>query len=324
MNSASIDEHFISVVVVAHNSEKTIAKCIEHLLNQNYSKNKYEIIIVNDGSTDKTVEIIKEYSRRYPIVKFISLPWHGIAYAENFAIKNVAKGEIICLTNSDCYAPTNFLEKHSKYYKARDIGAVGGIRIEIGDNVCFAKNPILRRSIYYSKTLATMPGAYNCSFRKYLAFKVGFFDETLSPKKAAAEDTDLFVRIVKNFNIKIVRDETILVFHDHPLKNIKNLSIKEIKYAKNIVDIILKNRLYSLHELKFLFSLPLFLIFIFYVASLNLRDSIWLTKQYDKMATKYSYKIKLSKVWFTRTISISVHTISKCIFFIRSLLRCIK
>jgi len=63
----------ISVIVPVYNGEETIGKCLYNLVNQDFPKDQYEIIVVNDGSTDNTVDIIEKYAEKYNIVKLITL-----------------------------------------------------------------------------------------------------------------------------------------------------------------------------------------------------------------------------------------------------------
>ncbi len=90
-------KRLVSVIIPAYNEEKVIGKCLESVTNQDYA-GKMEIIIVNDGSTDKTAEIISKYP-----VKLIDLKQNvGKANALNIGIKN-AYGAILVFSDSDSY-----------------------------------------------------------------------------------------------------------------------------------------------------------------------------------------------------------------------------
>ena len=88
----------ISIIVPIYNSEKHIKKCIDSLVNQTYKN--IEIILVNDGSTDNTENIIKEY--RDKRIKYFENKNHGIGYSRNFGIKK-AIGKYIMFVDSDDY-----------------------------------------------------------------------------------------------------------------------------------------------------------------------------------------------------------------------------
>ncbi len=93
---------FISVLVPARNEEKNLIPCIESLLNQNYSN--YEVIFLNDNSTDKTEEILKLYEK-HPLFRYyngmnLEEGWKGKAFASQQLLQ-YAKGEICFFTDAD-------------------------------------------------------------------------------------------------------------------------------------------------------------------------------------------------------------------------------
>ena len=67
----------ISIIIPAYNAEKQIRKCVLSALQQDISHNEYEIIVINDGSTDQTAGIIQELSREYPTIKSITTTNQG-------------------------------------------------------------------------------------------------------------------------------------------------------------------------------------------------------------------------------------------------------
>jgi glycosyltransferase involved in cell wall biosynthesis len=111
----------ISVIIPSYNSEKTIKQCLGSLINQTY-EGEYEIILV-DSSNDKTLEIVNS---QYPNVKLVHLKSKtDPGTARNIGIRQ-ARGEIIALIDSDCFAMTDWLkrivEAHGETYNI-----VGGV-----------------------------------------------------------------------------------------------------------------------------------------------------------------------------------------------------
>lgn len=88
----------ISIIVPIYNSEKTIKRCIESLLNQTYKN--LEIILVNDGSTDKSKEICKFYYNKYSNIKVINKENSGVSSSRNVGI-NSSKGKYILFCDAD-------------------------------------------------------------------------------------------------------------------------------------------------------------------------------------------------------------------------------
>ena len=90
-----------SIITPCYNSEKTIKRTIESVVNQSYKNIEY--ILIDGGSKDKTVEIIQEYQSKYPkLIKYISEKDSGIYDAMNKGIK-LATGDIVGIVNSDDY-----------------------------------------------------------------------------------------------------------------------------------------------------------------------------------------------------------------------------
>lgn len=87
-----------SVIIPVYNAENTLKACIDSILNQNYSD--FELILVNDGSTDLSLKISLEYERNYNNVFVVDKPNGGVSSARNAGLK-IAKGEYILFVDSD-------------------------------------------------------------------------------------------------------------------------------------------------------------------------------------------------------------------------------
>ena len=97
---------FVSVLVAARNEENYISSCLESLLNQEYPSDRYEVVVVNDRSTDKTPDIIRGYKEKHEIIKCVNVDLNssgltGKQNALNEGLKFCA-GEIILNTDADC------------------------------------------------------------------------------------------------------------------------------------------------------------------------------------------------------------------------------
>ena len=118
---------FISVVLPAYNGAATIGRALDSLLGQDYPKDRYEIIVVNDGSTDGTAQVVA--ARK--VVRYVGLPHNmGIPSAQNAGLK-AAKGDIYVNFNDDCQAAPDFLSQLAKGYAELDKPAgIGGVVIK--------------------------------------------------------------------------------------------------------------------------------------------------------------------------------------------------
>ena len=121
-------KHFISLVTICWNSEKTISRTIESVLRQNFCD--YEYIIIDGASTDNTINIIKQYSPLFKgKLKYTSEPDKGIYDAFNKGIAQ-ASGRYIWLINSDDYIEHDALQQiynYSKDYKEGNEPIISGI-----------------------------------------------------------------------------------------------------------------------------------------------------------------------------------------------------
>jgi len=91
-------EKSISVIIPVYNAEKTIEVTLRSILNQSYQN--YEIIVVNDGSLDKSGEICQKYANQYKCIKYFDNENHGVSFTRNFGISK-ATGDYIMFLDSD-------------------------------------------------------------------------------------------------------------------------------------------------------------------------------------------------------------------------------
>jgi len=97
----------VSIVIPAYNAQKTIKKAINSALRQNFLKKDFEIIVVNDGSTDKTLEILKSYGKQ---IKIINQKNQGAVKAANKGFKK-ARGKYVVKLDADDYFKPNILRE---------------------------------------------------------------------------------------------------------------------------------------------------------------------------------------------------------------------
>ena len=102
----------ISVIVPVYNVENTIGKCLDSIVNQTLKD--IEIIVVNDGSKDKSQDIIDEYAKKYSNIKSYIKENGGLSDARNYGLEK-ASGAYICFVDSDDYIDTSLFEKLEKY-----------------------------------------------------------------------------------------------------------------------------------------------------------------------------------------------------------------
>ena len=121
------NKQFISIIVPVKNVERTIDKTFQYLLAVNYPHESWEIIIVDGGSEDNTLDIVSSWQKRYSFIRFVNAPGSASAgIARNHALK-AAKGEYVFFTDGDCAPCKEWINIIlSKFEQDARIGAVGG------------------------------------------------------------------------------------------------------------------------------------------------------------------------------------------------------
>ncbi len=201
----------VSVVVPVYNGEKTIDACIESLLALDYPKQAYEIVIVENGSTDRTVEIIQ----RYPVRLLHSL-LRGPAAARNLGIAH-STGEIIAFTDADCIADREWLTRLVEPYKQAETGGAGGAILayqhsgrDVVEIFSELHSPLVNFSSGEGEFLPHLYTA-NASYRRSLLNRVNGFNARL----IMAEDVDLAWRIQLQTGARLVYNAEAKVYHHH-------------------------------------------------------------------------------------------------------------
>ena len=176
---------FVSIIIPVRNVEKDIGRCLESLNKLNYPKNKYEVIVADSNSEDKTPQIVKQYG-----AIIASTPQKSICAGRNEGLK-VSRGKIIAFSDADCLMDENWIRNSLKYFQDSNIGGVGGINITPFDEAAFGKAVgfVLDQTIFSAgsvygrilkniKEVKSIPGC-NAIYRKEVLDKVMPIDETL-------------------------------------------------------------------------------------------------------------------------------------------------
>ncbi len=195
---------YVSALIPMHNEEKVAKYILSALVDQDYPKDKLEIIPMNDHSTDKTKEIVEDFAKKYPFIK----PLHrlgdeprGKPAALNDALK-IAKGEIIVVYDADYIPPKGQLRELVVNFSDPDVGAVMGrvVPINAGKNLLTRLLDLERAGGYqvdqqarYNLDLIPQYGGTVGAFRKSLVLEFGGFDTSI-----LAEDTELTFRLFVN------------------------------------------------------------------------------------------------------------------------------
>lgn len=122
----------ISILVALRNEEQTMKACLESLLRLDYPKDRMEILLINDRSSDGTPEIIDEFKKRSTLIKplHITCGIEGLSGKANAIAQGLehCTGELILVTDGDCQVPPSWAKAHASYY-TENVGLVGGFTL---------------------------------------------------------------------------------------------------------------------------------------------------------------------------------------------------
>ena len=134
----------VSIIAPCYNAEKYLPRCLDSLVNQTLKD--IEVICINDGSTDKTLKILKDYQKKYSVLKIIDKKNQGTFLARMDGIKQ-AKGEYLCFVDSDDHISLEYAEKLYNSVKENnsDIAVCGYERIDMDTNKVLAREMCKKR-----------------------------------------------------------------------------------------------------------------------------------------------------------------------------------
>ncbi|MDB5137555.1 MAG: glycosyltransferase [Mucilaginibacter sp.] len=187
----------VSIIVPAYNEEVTAIKTIQSLLKTDYPN--FEIIFIDDGSKDKTYELVNAAYGHHPLVKVLTKANGGKASALNFGITHAQYDFAVCI-DADTQLKTDAIYHLMSYFTDDEIGAVAGtVKVGNENNMVtlwqsieyITSQNMDRRAFDLINSITVVPGAIG-AFRRSAIFKAGeFTSDTL------AEDCDLTMRILK-------------------------------------------------------------------------------------------------------------------------------
>ena len=194
-----------SIVIPLFNKEKEIQQTLESVLKQTF--HDFEVIIINDGSTDKSEQIVNSFTDER--ILLISTDNKGVSQARNFGI-NYANGEIIAFIDADDYWFPNHLEKLFELHQKFPETGLLATNYEF----YFSEHNIIRptfdgipaenwsgivKDFFKSSMTYRLAWTSAVAVPKAILDKIGCFDETIT--LGAGEDTDLWIRIAVDYPV---------------------------------------------------------------------------------------------------------------------------
>jgi glycosyltransferase involved in cell wall biosynthesis len=218
-------------VIPVLNAEKTIKKCLESIFMQEYSTAAFEVIVVDNGSKDASLELLKKF-----YVKILIDKTATISKLRNIGARN-GQGNILAFVDSDCIVSKRWLEKALTYFEDEAVGIVGS-HYKIPENcnwVGKAWDAIsAKRGV--KGEVDQLPGG-NMFIAKKCFEEIGGFNETLITN----EDVDICYRASKA-GYRVYSDPNISVIHLGDCISLWKLFNKEIWRGQEVFRLFLKDK----------------------------------------------------------------------------------
>lgn len=247
----------ISVIIPTYNAEKTVIKALDSVKFQTYDLGEFEIIVINDGSTDQSKVLVENYIKINPEtnIQLINQVNSGVSKARNTGLK-LAKGNYIALLDSDDEWLPNKTERQMFFLKNKEVDFITALRN--GEKIWFpyktGENNLAKMSL--RKLLLRVDGQTSTAiFKRKVLENTGFFDED----QRYSEDANYWMKISENNKMYILAEE--LVFTGGGKKSFgvsglsANLPEMEKGIQKNLNEMYENKRIrYFEYILFFLFS----------------------------------------------------------------------
>lgn len=233
-------EPFVSIIVPAYNEEFVIGATIRSLLNCDYEN--FEIVVVDDGSIDRTSDVVREQFAGESRVRLFTEPNAGKAEALNLGLRQ-SKGEIIVALDADTQFPAGTIRALARRFSDPKMGAVAG-NAKVGNRInivtrwqaleYITSQNMDRRAFASLNCITVVPGAVGAWRRELIEKCGGFSTDTL------AEDQDLTLQIRK-LGYHIGYEETAIGWTEAP-QNLRQLAKQRYRWAYGTLQCLWKHR----------------------------------------------------------------------------------
>lgn len=215
----------ISVIIPAYNASRFIKETVDSVLQQSYSE--FELIIVNDGSTDDTRQLVKEMQSNDTRIKLIDKENEGVCKARNDGYK-ISRGEFVLFLDADDVLDQSMFDKCiSVFHTSESIKAIFTKGQIIDQNskrqdTCLEAKTIVNEMDMLEWKEGFMPTPSCTILRRTVVENIGLWDPTFS----TAADQDFFIRVSVFCSILAI-DEVLFYYRVHPNNMHQNISVME-------------------------------------------------------------------------------------------------
>jgi len=218
-------DHSVSIIIPCYNEEENIFRCLRSLERLDYPTHLLQVILVDNGSQDRSLEIAKKHS-----VQVFEKKGGTIGSVRNYGA-NIAEGNILAFVDADCVVEQNWIMSFLKYFKNENnrVGITGGpLRVPLEGNLIQRAWFSHRKENFIGQV--EYVGSANLIISRALFKEVGGFDEKIT----SGEDFDLCSRI-KATGYKVISDYRIVSYHYGYPSNTGEFIKREIWHGKGMI-----------------------------------------------------------------------------------------
>ncbi|MBA3723376.1 MAG: glycosyltransferase [Candidatus Levybacteria bacterium] len=253
-----------SVVIPARNEEGTVVRAIESVLSSNYPKDRIQIIVVDDGSTDNTGTNVQNYiaSQKDTVITLVQQKNAGKAHALNNGIKNHAKGDLVMCLDADSFIKKDALQKAAKHFTDPKV-------VAMSSNVKIIERPgllnfIQRYEYLVCYQMKRAESLLNCEyiiggigsvFRRTTLEQINYYDTN-----TVTEDIDITMKVINlgNKENKVTYGSDVVTYTESVM-NIPDLIKQRYRWKWGRCQTFFKNRsMFFSRDMKFTKSLTMF------------------------------------------------------------------
>ena len=219
-NFAYLQQQGASVLIAARNEGKNIEKLLQSLYNQSFSKERFEVIIVDDHSTDETSEVSENFRLYHPemSLKLLKATGNGKKQAISQAL-HVAENNIVLVTDADCELPPRWIEVMVNYFVSHDLKMLLGPVLLSPANTLFEKLQVLEHLSLIASTagsaaigMPVMCNGANMMYDRKTALDVEKYRTDMNI--ASGDDMFLMEQFIKHYgsdSVKFILDNQAIV-----------------------------------------------------------------------------------------------------------------
>lgn len=235
----------ISVILCTYNRDKYIYNVLQSIADNDFPKSEYEIVLVNNNSTDNTKVECERFQKDNPEVHFRYLVEanQGLSYARNCGINN-AEGDLLVYVDDDAKVNQEYLKAYADFFAYHDdVDAAGGPILPVYETaepawMSHYTRQLITGKLYFGEKerefpQGSYPGGGNAAYRKSVFDRVGLFNVELGRKGNSligAEEKDLFDKM-NTLHIRFFYLPTAILYHIIPEKKLTQDYFDRLTYG---------------------------------------------------------------------------------------------